>query len=57
MLDEKLEPINTKLGAIEETLADHTASPDAIAKNKADLRAEMAVMRGRMSVMKVHSRA
>lgn len=32
-LDNKLEPINTKLAAIEETVSSHTASLDAIAKD------------------------
>lgn len=41
--DEKLEPLNTKLDAIQETVASHTASLDAIAKDVKDLNEKMSV--------------
>ena len=33
LLDAKLEPINTRLGAIEETLSEHTSALDSLAKD------------------------
>jgi len=33
LLDTKLEPINTKLAAVEETLSQHTAALDGLAKD------------------------
>jgi hypothetical protein len=48
LFDSRLEPIDTKLGAIAETQSSHTNTLDFLVKQTQDWNAEMTVLRNRM---------
>ena len=48
VLDSKLEPINTKLDALQETVASHSTSLDNISRDVKDLKEQMIVANRRM---------